>query len=108
MFDLIWISYGEVGFSVARKIYENDKHKFDAGITLKFLFPGSYSNFGLSNLKGTITQNPSGSFLANLINSGASDELIEKQKEVTTEARKASAEERKDLEDAIKNKKEIN
>ncbi|MFZ4679071.1 MAG: hypothetical protein ACOYLP_02785 [Flavobacterium sp.] len=56
-------SYGEVGFSVARKIYENDKHKFDAGITLKFLFPGSYSNFGLSNLNGTITQDPSGSFL---------------------------------------------
>ena len=57
------ISYGEVGFSVARKIYENDKHKFDAGITLKFLFPGSYSNFGLSNLNGTITQNASGIFL---------------------------------------------
>lgn len=56
-------SYGEVGFSVARKIYENDKHKFDAGITLKFLFPGSYSNFGLSNLNGRITQNGSGPFL---------------------------------------------
>ncbi len=56
-------SYGEIGFSVARKIYENDKHKFDAGITLKFLFPGSYSNFGFSNLNGTITQNSSGTFL---------------------------------------------
>lgn len=56
-------SYGEVGFSVARKIYENDKHKFDAGITLKFLFPGSYSNFGFSNLNGTITKNASGTFL---------------------------------------------
>ncbi len=56
-------SYGEVGFSVARKIYENDKHKFDAGITLKFLFPGSYSNFGLNNLNATITQDPNGIFL---------------------------------------------
>jgi hypothetical protein len=56
-------SYGEVGFSVARKIYENDKHKFDAGATLKFLFPGSYSNFGLSNLNGRITQNASGTYL---------------------------------------------
>jgi hypothetical protein len=56
-------SYGEIGFSVARKIYENDKHKFDAGVTLKFLFPGSYSNFGLSNLNGTITENASGAFL---------------------------------------------
>ena len=57
------ISYGEVGFSVARKIYENDKHKFDAGITLKFLFPGSYSNFGLSNLNGSIKSDASGTFL---------------------------------------------
>jgi hypothetical protein len=57
------ISYGEVGFSLARKIYENDKHKFDAGITLKFLFPGSYSNFGLSNLNGSITSDASGAFL---------------------------------------------
>ena len=55
--------YGEVGFSVARKIYENDKHKFDAGITLKFLFPGSYSNFGFSNLSGSITKDASGTFL---------------------------------------------
>jgi hypothetical protein len=57
------ISYGEVGFSLARKIYENDKHKFDAGITLKFLFPGSYSNFGLSNLNGTITRDASGNII---------------------------------------------
>ena len=56
-------SYGEVGFSASRKVFENDKHRWDAGITLKFLFPGSYSNFGLSNLNGTITQNASGAFL---------------------------------------------
>jgi hypothetical protein len=65
------ISYGEVGFSVARKIYENDKHKFDAGVTLKFLFPGSYSNFGLSNLNGTITQDPNGIFLTTIPNQPA-------------------------------------
>jgi hypothetical protein len=65
------ISYGEVGFSVARKIYENDKHKFDAGVTLKFLFPGSYSNFGLSNLNGTITQNANGIFLTTIPNQPA-------------------------------------
>lgn len=56
-------SYGEVGLSAARNIFENDKHRFDVGITLKFLFPGSYSNFGLSNLNGSITQNASGAFL---------------------------------------------
>ncbi len=55
--------YGEVGLSVARKIYENDKHKFDAGITLKFLFPGSYSNFGFSSLSGSIIKDASGTFL---------------------------------------------
>jgi len=56
-------SYGEVGLSVARTIFENDKNKFDAGITVKFLFPGSYSNFGLRNLSGTITQTVNGAYL---------------------------------------------
>jgi hypothetical protein len=59
----------------------------------------------LATAKNTYEKNKN--TLANLINSGASDELIEKQREVTTEARKASAEERKDLEEAIKNKKDI-
>jgi hypothetical protein len=41
-------SYGEVGLSAARTFFENDNHKFSAGVTLKILFPGSYSNFGLN------------------------------------------------------------
>ncbi|HNP33148.1 MAG TPA: hypothetical protein PKN96_07630 [Flavobacterium sp.] len=56
-------SYGEVGFSLARTIFENDKHRFSAGATLKILFPGSYSNFGLSKLNGTVTENASGAYL---------------------------------------------
>ena len=56
-------SYGEVGLSASRIIYENEKHQFSAGATLKILFPGSYSNFGLSQLDGTITQNASGAYL---------------------------------------------
>ena len=56
-------SYGEVGFSAARTVFENDKHQFSAGVTLKILFPGSYSNFGLSQLDGTITQNATGAYL---------------------------------------------
>ena len=56
-------SYGEVGFSASRNVFENDNHRWNVGVTLKFLFPGSYSNFGLSNLNGTITQNASGAFL---------------------------------------------
>ena len=57
------ISYGEIGFSAARTVFENDTHQFSAGITLKILFPGSYSNFGLSQLNGTITENASGAYL---------------------------------------------
>lgn len=56
-------SYGEVGLSASRIIYETEKFKISAGATLKILFPGSYSNFGLSQLDGTITQNASGAYL---------------------------------------------
>ena len=56
-------SYGEVGLSAARTIFENEKHRVSAGVTLKILFPGSYSNFGLSNLNGTVTENASGAYL---------------------------------------------
>ena len=56
-------SYGVVGLSAARTLIDNDKYKFSAGITLNILFPGSYSNFGLSGLSGTITQNGTGSYL---------------------------------------------
>jgi hypothetical protein len=56
-------SYGEIGLSAARTIYEDDQHSFSAGVTLKILFPGSYSNFGLSQLDGQITQNGTGAYL---------------------------------------------
>ena len=59
----------------------------------------------LATAKNTYEKNKN--TLASLINSGATDEQIEKQRELTTEARKASAEERKDLEEAIKNKNAI-
>jgi len=57
------ITYGEVGLAAARTLVDNEKHRFSAGITFKLLFPGSYSNFGLSNLNGTITQNGTGAYL---------------------------------------------
>ena len=56
-------SYGEVGLSAARTVFETENHRFSAGITLKILFPGSYSNFGLSNLNGTVNENASGAYL---------------------------------------------
>jgi len=56
-------SYGEIGLSAGKTLLENDKHKFSAGVTLKILFPGSYSNFGLSNLNGTIIQTGGNAYL---------------------------------------------
>ena len=57
------VSYGEVGFSAGRTFYETKTYKFSAGITFKMLFPGSYSNFGLNNLNGSVTQDVNGVFL---------------------------------------------
>jgi hypothetical protein len=31
-------SFGEVGFSASRNVFENDNHRWDVGVTLKFLF----------------------------------------------------------------------
>ena len=56
-------SYGEIGLSAARTIVDNENHSFSAGVTLKILFPGSYSNIGLKDLNGTITQNATGAYL---------------------------------------------
>ncbi len=58
------VAYGELGLSAARSLFENDKHSFSAGLTLKFLFPGTYSNFGLANLNGQINEGPTGAYLS--------------------------------------------
>ncbi len=50
-------AWGEIGFSVAHKIYETKKYKINAGVTIKLLFPGAYANIGAGNFKGTITDN---------------------------------------------------
>ena len=47
-------SWGELGFSLSRILTENEKHKFNAGATVKLLFPGSYTNMGLDQFQGTI------------------------------------------------------
>ncbi|CAM3293626.1 DUF5723 domain-containing protein [Flavobacterium longum] len=47
-------SWGEVGISVARNLYDDQQHSFGAGVTLKILFPGSYANFGARDFNGTI------------------------------------------------------
>lgn len=48
-------SWGEIGISAAHTLYEDSDHKFNAGVTFKILFPGSYVNFGADQFTGTIT-----------------------------------------------------
>jgi len=60
------VSWGEIGFSAGRTVFENEKHRFNAGITLKLLFPGSYANVGVDKFQGNVTtfydaSNPSNS-----------------------------------------------
>ena len=49
------VSWGEIGFSAGRTVFENEKHQFNAGITLKLLFAGSYANFGIDKFEGNVT-----------------------------------------------------
>lgn len=49
------VSWGEIGLMASRNIIDNEVHKFNVGATLKFIFPGSYMNLGVSNLKGTFS-----------------------------------------------------
>ena len=51
---LIGTSWGELALSAARNLYEDSRHKFNAGASLKVLFPGSYANFGADKFNGTI------------------------------------------------------
>ena len=49
-------TWGEVALTAARNVFENDKHQFSAGATLKLLFPGSFANFGTDQLTGTFNK----------------------------------------------------
>lgn len=57
-------TWGEIGFSVARNLFEDEKHKLSGGITFKLLFPGSYANFGASDFDGTVTVGNGTAFLS--------------------------------------------
>ncbi len=54
---LVGTTWGEVGLSVARSIIDTENNKFSVGATFKLLFPGSYSNLGISAFNGTIYKN---------------------------------------------------
>jgi len=50
-------TWGEIGFSAARELYNSEEHKFSGGVTFKLLFPGSYANISASNFSGTVRNN---------------------------------------------------
>ncbi len=50
------IVWGEVGLTAARSLIDDKKNKLSVGATFKVLFPGAYSNIGLQNTAGTISQ----------------------------------------------------
>lgn len=58
-------SWGEIGFLISRNIIETEKHKFNAGATLKLLFPGSYTNLGVDKFQGTINNIGAEAYLNN-------------------------------------------
>jgi len=47
-------TWGEMGLSAARELYNDDTNKFSAGITFNLLFPGSFANMSASNFQGSI------------------------------------------------------
>jgi hypothetical protein len=59
-------AWGEVALSAGTKIFDTDKSKLSVGVSLKLLFPGAYSNTGLSSFNGTITSDNLGNvYLSN-------------------------------------------
>ena len=62
---LVGTTYGEIGFSAARSLWETDKYKLNGGATFKLLFPGSYANFGADQFEGTVNYLGGNAFLTN-------------------------------------------
>lgn len=49
------LTWGEIGFSASRIVFEDHQHKFSGGATFKLLFPGSYANIAADKFSGTVT-----------------------------------------------------
>ncbi|MCB0443118.1 MAG: hypothetical protein KDC50_03630, partial [Flavobacterium sp.] len=62
---LVGTTYGEIGLSTARSLWETDKYKLNGGATFKLLFPGSYANFGADQFNGTVNYIGGNAFLTN-------------------------------------------
>jgi hypothetical protein len=51
-------TWGEIGLSLARDLFESDKYKFSAGANVRLLFPSAFTNFAADKFKGTIVNTP--------------------------------------------------
>jgi hypothetical protein len=47
-------TWGEIGLSAARELYNDGTNKLSAGVTFNLLFPGSFANMSASNFQGSI------------------------------------------------------
>ncbi|MFP9115463.1 hypothetical protein ACLI1A_16110 [Flavobacterium sp. RHBU_3] len=48
------ITWGEIGFSVARQLYSENGHTLNGGVTVKLLMPGTNARMNASNFSGTL------------------------------------------------------
>ncbi|MFN3639553.1 MAG: hypothetical protein ACK4UK_01410 [Flavobacterium sp.] len=62
---LMATTFGELGFSAARTLWDNEKYQLSGGATFKLLLPGSYANFGVDQFQGTVNTVAGNSFLTN-------------------------------------------
>lgn len=53
------VTWGEIGFTVARDVFESDAYKVSAGTNIHLLFPSAFTNLGVDKFKGTIVNTPS-------------------------------------------------
>lgn len=47
-------SWGEIGLTLARELYDTEKYKVSVGTNIRLLFPSSFTNFGADKFNGTI------------------------------------------------------
>lgn len=57
-------TWGQIGISAARELFDNEEHRFTAGVTLNMLFPGSYANISANRFRGTITRDGNDVYLS--------------------------------------------
>jgi hypothetical protein len=56
-------TWGELGFTVARSLFDTEMHKISGGASIKLLFPGAYANVGIDKFQGNIDYTPTTAYL---------------------------------------------